>query len=66
MTKTPPIPQDQRSDKGPGADPQMNAGDEIKQDPGAPGGAHPRNLEQQGQQGNSKQNTTHQGLQQDR
>ena len=67
MSKTPPVPQEQRSDKGPaGAQVTQNAGDDVKRDPGDPGGAHARNLEQQGQQGNTKQNTTHQGYQQDR
>ena len=66
MSKTPPVPQDQRSAKGPGADPASDPGHEISRDPGDPGGAHARNLAQQGQQGNTKQNTTHQGYQQDR
>ena len=66
MSKTPNVPEDQRSHKGPGSDPSEGVGAEIKQDSGAPGGAHARNLSEQGQQGNTKQNTTHQGYQQDR
>jgi len=66
MSSMPPIPEDQRSTKGAGAEPSPGEDNEIKRDPGAPGGAHARNLDQQGQQGNTKQNTTHQGYQQDR
>jgi hypothetical protein len=66
MSKLPPVPEHQRSHKGAGSDPILETDNEIKQDPGAPGGAHPRNLIQQGQQGNTRQNTTHQGYQQDR
>jgi len=63
MTKhLPPIPPDNRSRKGPGdtvpLDPQ--SGDKAAVHGGQ------RNLAQQGRQGNSKQNTTHQGYQQDR
>lgn len=65
-SRMPPVPDDQRSDKGPGSDPDAGDNHEIARDPGAPGGAHARNLAQQGQQGNTKQNTTHQGYQQDR
>lgn len=66
MSKLPQIPDEQRSHKGAGSDPAAETGPEIKQDPGAPGGAHSRNLAQQGRQGNVRQNTTHQGYQQDR
>lgn len=66
MTKSPPIPEDQRSHKGAGSDPAVEHGHEIKQDPGGPGGAHSRNLSQQGRQGNTRQNTSHQGYQQGR
>ena len=63
MTKhLPPIPPQSRSPKGPG--------DRVSLDPnaGAGSGTHggERNLAQQGRQGNTKQNTTHQGYQQDR
>ncbi|HEY8576643.1 MAG TPA: hypothetical protein VIL88_09925 [Devosia sp.] len=63
MTKhLPPIPPQNRSTKGPG--------DTASLDPNAAntGAVHggERNLAQQGRQGNSKQNTTHQGYQQDR
>ncbi|SKA36396.1 hypothetical protein [Consotaella salsifontis] len=55
----PPVPKDNVSDKG--------AGDTTKVDAGAAkSDAAPTNAEKQGQQGNSKVNTTHQGYQQDR
>ena len=55
----PPVPPENRSKKGTGAAP------EAPKDT-APHKSIPQNLEQQGQQGNTKQNTTHQGYQQDR
>jgi hypothetical protein len=63
MTKhLPPIPPESRSPKGPG--------DHTNLDPNANtkggGQAGERNLALQGRQGNTKQNTTHQGYQQDR
>ena len=59
MTKPPPAPPENRSPKGTGEDksPRRNA---RQAEPAA------QNPEQQGQQGNIKQNTTHQGYQQDR
>lgn len=58
-TKTPPIPPENRSPKGPGdTGTDIGAGDQVHQ-----GQA---NVDKQGQQGNSKINTTHQGYQQDR
>lgn len=57
----PPIPPAGRSPKGPGG--------EKARDPNAreaSGSASGRNLAEQGRQGNTRQNTTHQGLQQDR
>lgn len=57
MTKMPPIPDEQRSDKGPGSDPSTSAKDAI---PGR------ETFDQQGHHGNIKQNTTNQGHQQDR
>jgi len=57
----PPIPPANRSTKGPAKEAHM--------DPNAHHGeTHPaeRNYDQQGRQGNSKQNTTNQGYQQDR
>jgi hypothetical protein len=57
MSKMPPVPPEQRSDKGPGSDPKIDA-DEKK--PGR------ENFDTQGRQGNIKQNTTNQGYQQDR
>jgi hypothetical protein len=60
-SRLPPVPPASRSPKGPGdqaapptsSDPKR--GDEV-----------PANLKEQGRQGNIKQNTTHQGHQQDR
>jgi hypothetical protein len=57
--RPPPVPPANRSDKGPGDAP------EVPKDT-APGRQTPGNPDQQGQQANTKQNTTHQGLQQDR
>lgn len=58
----PPIPPQNRSPKGPGdnahLDPEANAKN-FEHGRGS-------NLAQQGRQGNAKQNTTHQGYQQDR
>lgn len=61
MTKhIPPVPPAGRSDKGPGGSPDAPV------DTGGPNRAVPDNPDRQGQQGNSKINTTHQGYQQDR
>jgi hypothetical protein len=56
----PPIPPANRSPKGPGDNSKTptDAGSETK--------PVERNYDQQGRQGNSKINTTHQGYQQDR
>ncbi len=63
MTKhLPPVPPENRSTKGPGDDSPL---DPKASDRNTPHGGQ-RNLAQQGRQGNSKQNTTHQGYQQDR
>jgi hypothetical protein len=60
MTKAPPpIPPANRSDKGPGED-KTKAGSKAADVQGAP------NPDQKGQPANTKQNTTHQGYQQDR
>jgi hypothetical protein len=59
----PPIPPKSVSPKGPGGQDHVDLHGEHG------GKGHPgegRNLAQQGRQGNSKQNTTHQGYQQDR
>jgi hypothetical protein len=60
MTKTPPVPKDNRSAKGPGERSRAPAKESIR----------PRdqrqNPDQQGQAANTKQNVTHQGHQQDR
>lgn len=58
-SKPPPVPPAGRSDKGP------NLASEPPIDD-APGKLTPENLAEQDQQGNTKQNTTHQGYQQDR
>jgi hypothetical protein len=57
MTKMPPIPEEQRSHKGPRSDPSTSVKDES---PGR------ENFDEQGRHGNIKQNTTNQGYQQDR
>jgi hypothetical protein len=57
MSKMPPVPPEQRSNKGPGSDPKFEAEENI---PGR------ENFDTQGRQGNIKQNTTNQGYQQDR
>ncbi len=61
MSKSmPPVPPAARSDKGPGSAPQVDKDDRDATSPA------PQNLEEQDRQGNTKQNTTHQGYQQDR
>ena len=57
--KMPPVPPENRSDKGPGSDPQINKGKQKTSDT-------TNNLNEQGRYGNIKQNTTNQGYQQDR
>jgi hypothetical protein len=57
MSRMPPVPPEQRSNKGPGSDPNFQIKEEI---PGR------ENFDQQGRHGNIKQNTTNQGYQQDR
>lgn len=59
--RLPPVPPANRSNKGPGD----TAGTKASQDASIPD-PHQRNLDEQGRQGNIKQNTTNQGLQQDR
>ena len=59
--RLPPVPPENRSDKGPS---EPGAGND-QTDANIPDPRH-RNLDQQGRQGNIKQNTTNQGLQQDR
>jgi hypothetical protein len=60
MTKPPPVPQDNQSHKGTG-DPKSGNAHQVKK-----GRSHIENPEQQGQSGNTAQNTTNQGYQQDR
>lgn len=60
MTKPPPVPSENQSRKGTGDPKSGNAHQAAPEKP------HRINPEQQGQQGNTKQNTTHQGLQQAR
>ncbi|MGE5503294.1 MAG: hypothetical protein ACM31L_02620 [Actinomycetota bacterium] len=57
----PPVPPAGRSDKGPGGDAQADIRGKGK---GADG--PPENLAEQDRQGNTRQNTTNQGYQQDR
>ena len=57
----PPIPPQNRSPKGTGGNDHLDTAQ--TKNAGTQGD---RNFDQQGQQGNSKQNTTTQGLQQDR
>jgi hypothetical protein len=60
MTKSaPPVPPANRSSKGPSED-KTPAGSKAEDVQGTP------NPDQKGQQANTKQNTTHQGYQQDR
>ncbi|MGX5735762.1 hypothetical protein [Bosea thiooxidans] len=61
MSKLPPIPPANRSDKGPG-EPDHAPRDKPRQ----AGERRPEHPDQQGQQGNTRINTTHQGYQQDR
>jgi hypothetical protein len=58
-TRPPPVPPQNRSDKAPAGKTAVPTDTREGRDP-AP------NLEQQGRHGNIKQNTTHQGYQQDR
>jgi hypothetical protein len=64
MAKMPPVPPENRSPKGAGAeirpDTDSSAPDREKRERAK------RNLAEQGRQGNIKQNTTNQGYQQDR
>ncbi|SEF95664.1 hypothetical protein [Bosea lathyri] len=56
--KTLPVPPANRTDKGPGGDKTAHVTQAADQ--------QTQNLEQKGRHANIKQNTTHQGLQQDR
>ena len=58
--RPPPVPAANRSPKGPGSQP------DVPTDTAPKDRAVPDNIEQQGQQANTRQNTTHQGYQQDR
>ncbi|WOH47897.1 hypothetical protein [Bradyrhizobium sp. sBnM-33] len=60
MTRPPPVPQDNQSHKGTG-DPKSGNAHEVRK-----GHGRVENPREQGQQGNTAQNTTHQGYQQDR
>ena len=64
MAKMPPVPPENRSPKGAGAEPQPDAGSLAPEQEKR--GREKRNLAEQGQQGNIEQNTTNQGYQQDR
>jgi hypothetical protein len=61
-TKPPPVPPANRSDKGTGSTSPQHESDVAE----AERRAVPENLAKQGQQGNTKVNTTHQGHTQDR
>lgn len=63
MSKHPSVPPANRSDKGPGPDP--NSEQKITRDD-AKRAETKTNLKRQGDAGNIAQNTTHQGYQQDR
>jgi hypothetical protein len=57
----PPVPPDNRSRQGPGADPATMPDEAERRERG-----RDRNVEQQGRQGNISQNTHNTGYQQDR
>jgi hypothetical protein len=57
MPKMPSVPSDNRSPKGTGADPHVEKDQQVPDR---------KNYNQQGRQGNTFQNTHHQGHQQDR
>jgi len=59
MAKKPPVPPANRSPKGTGSDP-AGSPDAVQNEQLG------KNLREQGDSGNIKQNTTHQGYQQDR
>lgn len=61
MAKTPPVPPANRSPKGPGSDPSDKPSDVAAVDKRSD-----QNTKEQGQAGNTWQNTHHQGHQQDR
>ncbi len=56
----PPVPPAGRSSKGPAGRPESAQADTAAAE------SPPANLKEQGQPGNTRQNTTHQGYQQDR
>jgi hypothetical protein len=58
-TRPPPVPPESRSKKGTGEGPDPRLKEAAK-------GGRPDDPDQQGQSANTKVNTTHQGLQQDR
>lgn len=57
MSKMPPVPPENRSNKGPGADPKLSPTETPPER---------EDLREQGRQGNIHQNTQNQGYQQDR
>lgn len=61
-SKMPPVPPAERSNKGPGSDPQTSRDNT----PHGKAKTVPQNPDQQGQEGNTRINTTNQGYQQDR
>jgi hypothetical protein len=63
MSKSPPIPPEQRAFKGEKPNVEGSSPADVQ---GAESGNADVNLEEQGRYGDIKQNTTHQGFQQDR
>ena len=61
MSKMPPVPPANKSPKGPGSDPNVKSKVKGKEQKPAQTGSGSKNLAEQDQQGNIKQNTTNQG-----
>jgi hypothetical protein len=64
--RTPPVPPASQSPKGPAGEKGTAAESRPDTDTRSDADPRDRNLREQGRQGNIKQNTTHQGYQQDR
>ena len=64
-TKMPPVPPAERSDKGPGSDPETSRDTTPRESP-PKAGRVPEQPDQQGQTGNTSQNTHNVGYQQAR
>ena len=61
MSKMPPVPPANRSPKGPGSDPKVKSKVKSKEQKPADTSDASKNLAEQDQEGNIKQNTTNQG-----